>query len=210
MASRSSADKLKPLPPDPDRHQHSVIALPELGLGAGGRSGGDPAGADPVGEPAGHGRLADWGSPWHQPDQRRRRDRLSRLAGAAELRPQRVALALARHASAPAQSGSTPFCCLCPHRHPPADLTGCLKNREAKDPDAPLWWATPSDCYGEFEIEWLCDANLFLVEIIHVCSLYFSWRESPYRPVCAWPVVDSDEVRPAVHWPSSERISKLH
>src|SRR3954470_5154967 len=25
MASRSSADKLKPLPPDPDRHQHSAI-----------------------------------------------------------------------------------------------------------------------------------------------------------------------------------------
>src|SRR5829696_21023 len=27
MASRSSADKLKPLPPDPARHQHSAIAL---------------------------------------------------------------------------------------------------------------------------------------------------------------------------------------
>src|SRR4051812_34520821 len=25
MASRQSADKLKPLPPDPDRHQHSAI-----------------------------------------------------------------------------------------------------------------------------------------------------------------------------------------
>src|SRR5690242_10192034 len=30
MASRSSADKLKPLPPDPDRHhQHSAIPLTE-------------------------------------------------------------------------------------------------------------------------------------------------------------------------------------
>src|SRR4051812_44967529 len=28
MASRSSADKLKPLPPDPDRHQHSAISRP--------------------------------------------------------------------------------------------------------------------------------------------------------------------------------------
>src|SRR3954447_9103168 len=28
MASRSSADKLKPLPPDPDRHQHSAIPPP--------------------------------------------------------------------------------------------------------------------------------------------------------------------------------------
>src|SRR3954462_1516725 len=31
MASRSSADKLKPLPPDPDRHQHSAIPLGPLG-----------------------------------------------------------------------------------------------------------------------------------------------------------------------------------
>src|SRR3954463_12108309 len=32
MASRSSADKLKPLPPDPDRHQHSAILLANVGL----------------------------------------------------------------------------------------------------------------------------------------------------------------------------------
>src|SRR3954452_21688932 len=62
-------------------------ALPELGVGAGEWVGWDPAGADPVGEPAGHGPVADRGSPWHQPDQRGRGDRLSRLAGAAELRP---------------------------------------------------------------------------------------------------------------------------
>src|SRR4051794_3203854 len=63
------------------------LALPELGLGAGERVGWDPAGADPVGEPAGHGLMADRGSTWHQPDQRGRGDRLSGLAGAAKLRP---------------------------------------------------------------------------------------------------------------------------
>src|SRR4051794_23040722 len=31
-ASRSSAEKLKPLPPDPARHQHSGIALEVFGL----------------------------------------------------------------------------------------------------------------------------------------------------------------------------------
>src|SRR3954471_4395951 len=48
---------------------------------------GDPAAADPVGEPAGHGPVAGRGSARHQPDQRGRGDRLSRLAGTAELRP---------------------------------------------------------------------------------------------------------------------------
>jgi hypothetical protein len=31
MASRSSAEKLKPLPPDPDRQQHSAIPLEYVG-----------------------------------------------------------------------------------------------------------------------------------------------------------------------------------
>src|SRR3954454_20337877 len=61
-------------------------ALPELGVGAGERTGGDPAGADPVGEPAGHGLVAGRRSPWHQPDQRRLGNRVARLAGAAELK----------------------------------------------------------------------------------------------------------------------------
>src|SRR3954451_15464933 len=41
----------------------------------------------------------------------------------------RIALALARHASTPAQTDLTRSCCLCRHHHPPADhvrLKGCL------------------------------------------------------------------------------------
>src|SRR3712207_9218237 len=62
-------------------------ALSQLGLGAGERAGWDPAGADPVGEPAGHGPVAGRGSAWPPAHQCWRSNRLSRLAGAAELTP---------------------------------------------------------------------------------------------------------------------------
>src|SRR3954467_10811850 len=62
-------------------------ALSQLELGAGEWAGGDPAGTDPVGEPAGHGPVAGRGSPWPPAHQCWRSNRLSRLAGAAELRP---------------------------------------------------------------------------------------------------------------------------
>src|SRR4051812_48882878 len=47
----------------------------------------------------------------------------------------RIALALARHAPTPAQTNRARSCCLCRHRHPPADhvrLQGVSANREAQ------------------------------------------------------------------------------
>src|SRR5215203_2208458 len=46
----------------------------------------------------------------------------------------RIALALARHAPTPAQADLTRSCCLCRHRHPPADhvrFKGCLSQSES-------------------------------------------------------------------------------
>jgi hypothetical protein len=59
-----------------------VFFMAQLGLGAGKRAGRHSSVTDPVGHPASDGRMADRVPARHQPDQRRRGDRLPRLAGA--------------------------------------------------------------------------------------------------------------------------------
>jgi len=60
-------------------------AFPQLGLGACKRSSRHSAGADPMGEPAGNSCVVDRASARYQSNQRRRRDRLPRMACAEDL-----------------------------------------------------------------------------------------------------------------------------